>query len=685
MAETTDPCAPDLSSCDLIVGFAAAYDKASNRLYERHLHSECRSYTYTHDEADRLTRYQRGKLEAATDPVTAPTVSHALELVGATADFTYDLDGVGNWDGATTIDGGETTSTTESRTHNAMNQVTQAGAQSGFTYDGNGNLTSDGTLTYKYDAFNRLKEVWQSGQKVASYAYDAMGRRVKRVVENLAGTGQTPAGGVDHNVTPGTTFFFYAGERCVEERDETGTVRRQYVWGQYIDELVEQREDDGEKLYPLSDLTWRTVALTNQCGCVVEAYDADAYGRMLVFPNAGGDETWFTDDDLRLGGTGNDVPFAPRCRYLFTGREFDAETSLHYYRARTYDPKLGRFLQRDPLGYDAGDANLYAYCHGNPLVHTDPDGEFLANIVGAVVGAVHGAISVYINNPNASWGSILLGGALGGVFGAINPAGAIASAVGAAVGSEIAYRSGGSSSLGFNIGGLVGGLGGGFANGVKAGLQSLAWEGGGAAIGGGIGYAIGGDAQSAFLGATLGMFAGGIGNAGYNLINGGASALMSQGGVLRSPSSIQRGLYDSGRVGWLQQWKYWWQYRGLISQLKRHSTEGLSLNTIGVSHTKEAVFGLMGKLQAATGREVGLLRMNRGRNGLVLRLGKWREVSSKGAARVLAHTHESKLGWSGSDIVEIFMKRGQRSSISIGETGRWRRLSSNEAILGGNT
>ena len=92
MAES-NPCTPDLP-CDLIVGFAAAYDKASNRLYERHLHSECRSFAYEHDAADRLTRYLRGKLavDLATDPIV-----NALTLDGAKADFQYHLDAVGNW------------------------------------------------------------------------------------------------------------------------------------------------------------------------------------------------------------------------------------------------------------------------------------------------------------------------------------------------------------------------------------------------------------------------------------------------------------------------------------------------------------------------------------------------------------------------------------------------------------
>jgi RHS repeat-associated protein len=59
--------------------------------------------------------------------------------------------------------------------------------------------------------------------------------------------------------------------------------------------------------------------------------------------------------------------------YLFTGRYYDAETGLYYCRARIYSPKLGRFLQSDPIGY-AGGFNLYTYCGNNPANWADPYG-----------------------------------------------------------------------------------------------------------------------------------------------------------------------------------------------------------------------------------------------------------------------------------------------------------------------
>ena len=88
--------------------------------------------------------------------------------------------------------------------------------------------------------------------------------------------------------------------------------------------------------------------LTNSTASTSETYAYDAFGKPSVTSTLGN-------------------------RFMFTGREYDSETGLYYYRARHYAPEMGRFLQRDPIGYTAG-INLYTYCNNNVINLRDPYG-----------------------------------------------------------------------------------------------------------------------------------------------------------------------------------------------------------------------------------------------------------------------------------------------------------------------
>lgn len=62
-------------------------------------------------------------------------------------------------------------------------------------------------------------------------------------------------------------------------------------------------------------------------------------------------------------------------RFGYTGRERDEETGLYYYRARYFDPAPGTFVSEDPLGFGAGDENIYRYVFNSPTNYTDPSGQ----------------------------------------------------------------------------------------------------------------------------------------------------------------------------------------------------------------------------------------------------------------------------------------------------------------------
>jgi RHS repeat-associated protein len=375
-----------------VVGFTTEYDPSSNKYYERHLHCEERSHLYEpfsngvptggYDSLNRLRQYQRGTLTSndGFEGNGGGSISAPITLPNTDMQRTYDLDSLGNWRRSMfTPEGGS--QQTEIRQHNGLNEITriQNGAsQTNLSYDGlpgasNGNLANDGTRSYKWDALNRLLQVNRvsDGSIIGQYVYDALNRRIRKTVSN---------GGLSGTIPNGTTDCLYSGWRCVEERNpfggggSTDTPTMQYIWGIYLDELLQQFNiaalnnfSANSALYPLQDLLYRTTGLADSSGTVREAYDTDAYGNTLVFRNAGtppGAIAW-TDSDTQ-------VDF-PTCPFIFTGQRYDADTQHYYYKRRYYLSHIGRFLSRDPLEFKVS-INLYEYVGSNPAAVVDPIG-----------------------------------------------------------------------------------------------------------------------------------------------------------------------------------------------------------------------------------------------------------------------------------------------------------------------
>jgi RHS repeat-associated protein len=323
---------------------------------------------------------------------------------------------LGNWKTTThTPEGGS--SATEVRQHNALNQITKFGTiPVGYEHGnntgahasrGNGNILNDGTRVYQYDALNRLIQVSKTPATpvvIAAYLYDALGRRVRKVISN---------GGLAGDIPNGTTDYIYDAAQCVEERNNSegfdDTVIRQFVWGRYIDEATQLKTyvtTGGGSLaagayYPSQDLLYRTTALTDSTGTIVEAYDTDAYGNTLIFKAAGSGGNWWADD-----ATQTDLP---ACEYIFTGRQYDPETEIYFYQARYYSPALGRFLSRDPLNSSddsgatdgeslalsvtnrdmtrvVGEVQCYLFVAANPAVQVDPLGLAAEEVPGPDLG-----------------------------------------------------------------------------------------------------------------------------------------------------------------------------------------------------------------------------------------------------------------------------------------------------------
>jgi RHS repeat-associated protein len=177
-----------------------------------------------------------------------------------------------------------------------------------------------------------------------SAAYDYLGRRVARTVYGSP------------NVV---TKYAYDGDRIIAEYDGSGTLLRKFIYGPGIDEpicLIEVADNNAVYYYHLDGLG-SVVALSHVNRVLVERYTYDIFGRPTI-RDANGTEI----EDSAFGNP-----------YRFTGRAYDAETALYYYRARYYDYATARFLQPDPTGYTDG-LSLYSYCGNNPTTFTDPLG-----------------------------------------------------------------------------------------------------------------------------------------------------------------------------------------------------------------------------------------------------------------------------------------------------------------------
>ena len=172
-------------------------------------------------------------------------------------------------------------------------------------------LPTQRDLTYDYR--NQMVQYTDTpGGVTTTYAYDALGRRVERIVDDG---------------TPETTRYFYDGWQVVEEQDNaqsTPNTLATYVYGLYIDEVLNMRRGGVDYYYHTDDL-YNVMAITDASATVVERYEYADYGQPEI-----------------MDQSGIPIPQSTIANpYLFTARRYDSETAWHYYRTRYLDPPPG--------------------------------------------------------------------------------------------------------------------------------------------------------------------------------------------------------------------------------------------------------------------------------------------------------------------------------------------------------
>ena len=263
----------------------------------------------------------------------------------------------------------------------SLNQYTAIGGNT-ITTSATGNLgtlfPSSGAQSFAYDSENRLVSaaVGGSSTNTVFYDYDALERRTTKTVGGTAlGSGGT------------TTNYLLSDTDEIAELDGSGNVLRRYIPGPRTDERIAVAEGSSttaptltyfhvnqqDSVIAMTDSTGNAVGCVSGVNCARMSYDE--YG------------------NLSSSSTTTGEP------YRFTGRQYDAETGLYYYRTRYYSPTIGRFLSFDSIG-QKDDVNLYAYGYDDPLNKTDPSGQG-----DSVCGSVQGSTSscdFSADNPNSA-------------------------------------------------------------------------------------------------------------------------------------------------------------------------------------------------------------------------------------------------------------------------------------------
>lgn len=323
--------------------------QASRIMHSNVLDEILADYDYEYDFAGRLTSETLQHINSAWSRTARYSYDRLGQIVSALYDngqpnetFAWDLNGNSAMPGAVIGTG---------------NRLLSDGTFN-YAYDNAGNMISKTRISqvageanyteYEYDFNNRLVSVTEYSSKGGivlheeSYRYDMFGRRI-----------ETKSDGV------GTISVYDGIDELANEYarlNQNGEVIQRFLFGNATDQLLAQWTRDGGITWALTDRLGSVRDLIDNLGQFVQHIDYSAFGTPV----------------FRMATNANAIQ--SQNPYTFTGRVFDPLSGLHYYRARYFDPRMGRFTSVDPLNFSANDLNLYRYVFNSSLNGRDPNG-----------------------------------------------------------------------------------------------------------------------------------------------------------------------------------------------------------------------------------------------------------------------------------------------------------------------
>jgi RHS repeat-associated protein len=213
------------------------------------------------------------------------------------------------------------------------------------SYDDNANLKTRAGWTFTYDAQNRLTSI-QSGSTQIHYHYDPLNRIVAR---NINGT---------------KTTQIWDNWNLIEERAANDAFQRMYLHGAAVNEVVGGYGPAYGDAFYFQDGRGNVTHVTGPGNNVIERVNYFVSGQPSFFDRWG---NWMPGSSLDT-------------RFLFQGALFVPGPEIYDMRNRFYHCNLGRFMQSDPIGFDAGDMNLFRYCGNDPVNQSDPTGLYVSGL-----------------------------------------------------------------------------------------------------------------------------------------------------------------------------------------------------------------------------------------------------------------------------------------------------------------